>query len=130
VLTLTDAYMFGDDITADTFVSFSFASDALTQTFLANSNPTLGGGLKADGSLNSTGDLLIQPAFSKFEANSDGFNADSLGETGPIFVAGSSFQFSLAPVPEPSTWAMMTLGFVGLAFAGYRAQQASATAAA
>ena len=26
----------------------------------------------------------------------------------------------LAVVPEPSTWAMMLLGFVGLAFAGYR----------
>jgi cholinesterase len=25
-----------------------------------------------------------------------------------------------APVPEPSTWAMMLLGFVGLGFAGYR----------
>jgi hypothetical protein len=24
------------------------------------------------------------------------------------------------PVPEPSTWAMMLIGFVGLGFAGYR----------
>ena len=25
-----------------------------------------------------------------------------------------------SPVPEPSTWAMILLGFVGLGFAGYR----------
>jgi hypothetical protein len=29
-------------------------------------------------------------------------------------------------VPEPSTWVMMTLGFAGLAFAGYRASRKSA----
>jgi hypothetical protein len=28
--------------------------------------------------------------------------------------------FSMSPVPEPSTWAMMTLGFAGLGFLGYR----------
>jgi len=27
---------------------------------------------------------------------------------------------SHAPIPEPSTWAMMLLGFVGLGYAGYR----------
>jgi hypothetical protein len=27
---------------------------------------------------------------------------------------------SLTPVPEPSTWAMMALGFIGLAYAGFR----------
>jgi hypothetical protein len=31
-----------------------------------------------------------------------------------------SFQSDLNAVPEPSTWAMMALGFVGLAFAGWR----------
>jgi hypothetical protein len=29
------------------------------------------------------------------------------------------------PVPEPSTWAMMGLGFAGLAFAGYRGRRAA-----
>jgi hypothetical protein len=33
-------------------------------------------------------------------------------------------------VPEPSTWAMMLLGFAGLGFAGYRrSRKASAIAA-
>ena len=31
---------------------------------------------------------------------------------------------SPTPVPEPSTWAMMMLGFAGLGFAGYRATRA------
>ena len=47
--------------------------------------------------------------------------------------AGESFdefkqvQFSAASIPpsipEPSTWAMMLLGFVGLAYAGFRRGQ-------
>ena len=32
-------------------------------------------------------------------------------------------------VPEPSSWAMMLLGFVGLGFAGYRAPRRTAAAA-
>ena len=31
--------------------------------------------------------------------------------------------------PEPSTWAMMILGFAGVGFAGYRASRKAATAA-
>jgi phospholipase/lecithinase/hemolysin len=33
-----------------------------------------------------------------------------------------------SPVPEPSTWAMMLLGFLGLGFAGYRGARARAVA--
>jgi hypothetical protein len=32
-------------------------------------------------------------------------------------------------VPEPSTWAMMMLGFAGLGFAGYRKSRKAAIAA-
>jgi PEP-CTERM motif len=35
-----------------------------------------------------------------------------------------------ATVPEPSTWAMMILGFVGLGFAGYRTSREAAAIAA
>jgi PEP-CTERM motif len=39
---------------------------------------------------------------------------------------GNEFtNFSLTAVPEPSTWAMMGLGFAGLAFAGYRKRRAA-----
>jgi PEP-CTERM motif len=41
-----------------------------------------------------------------------------------ISVSGSD-----SAIPEPSTWAMMLLGFAGLGFAGYRASRRAATAA-
>jgi hypothetical protein len=34
----------------------------------------------------------------------------------------NSFEFLLAAVPEPSTWAMMVLGFLGIGFLAYRKQ--------
>jgi hypothetical protein len=37
---------------------------------------------------------------------------------------------TLAAVPEPATWAMMLLGFVGLGFAGYRASRKNVALAA
>lgn len=47
--------------------------------------------------------------------------------TGP----GNAFEFSLGSgAPEPSTWAMMLVGFAGLGFAGYRAQRKRVTATA
>ncbi len=36
---------------------------------------------------------------------------------------------SVAAVPEPSTWALMLLGFAGLGYAGYRKKKRAATAA-
>jgi PEP-CTERM motif-containing protein len=36
--------------------------------------------------------------------------------------SGANQNFTLDAVPEPSTWAMMLLGFAGLCFAGYRAR--------
>jgi hypothetical protein len=42
---------------------------------------------------------------------------------------GSAFD-PIAAVPEPSTWAMMLLGFAGLAFVAYRASHRSVTTGA
>jgi PEP-CTERM motif len=48
---------------------------------------------------------------------------------GPATAIGfDDFSVTLA-TPEPSTWAMMALGFACLAFAGYRARKGIATAA-
>jgi hypothetical protein len=42
-----------------------------------------------------------------------------------------SFTLQIGPtVPEPSTWALMTLGFVGLGIAGWRSRRQSVSAAA
>jgi len=40
-----------------------------------------------------------------------------------------SFNAGTSAAPEPSTWAMMSLGFGGLAFAGYRTRKSAAVAA-
>lgn len=45
--------------------------------------------------------------------------------------AGYTFRFTnVTPVPEPSTWAMMLIGFAGLGYAGHRASRKSAALAA
>ena len=44
---------------------------------------------------------------------------------------GNAFEFSLGTAaPEPSTWAMMLVGFAGLGYAGWRAQRKTAALAA
>jgi hypothetical protein len=48
----------------------------------------------------------------------DGIDGETAGLFGAITVA-----------PEPSTWAMMALGFAGLAFAGYRSSRKSSAIA-
>jgi hypothetical protein len=57
---------------------------------------------------------------SDFVANSKGFIAvaDVLGNVGTGEVGGKIG--TIVGTPEPSTWAMMLLGFAGLGFAGYR----------
>ena len=47
--------------------------------------------------------------------------------SGAPFV-GSVFQFVATPVPEPSAWAMLLVGFVALGFLGFRRIQALRTA--
>ena len=50
------------------------------------------------------------------------------GGTSSTGDAVAMFSFGGA-VPEPSTWAMMTLGFAGLGFAGWRARRSGVAAA-
>jgi hypothetical protein len=43
---------------------------------------------------------------------------------------GNAFEFSIAAIPEPSTWAMMVLGFAGLGYAAFRQNSKSRAAVA
>jgi len=64
-----------------------------------------------------------------FHVESDG---PYLGGAGGANSLADLFKPGAIPptVPEPSTWAMMLLGFAGLGFAGWRARQKSAAVAA
>jgi PEP-CTERM motif len=63
-----------------------------------------------------------------------GMQVYSSQESAPMFGTGVYGEFDayngaaatvmIADIPEPSTWAMMMLGFAGLAFAGYRRARA------
>jgi PEP-CTERM motif len=86
--------------------------------------------------------LAIMPSLSLY--NTDYWNVDpysqgsflSLSQDGSTWIGGTgylpeakisaSFTRSSTAVPEPSTWAMMGLGFAGLGFAGYRRARAHA----
>jgi PEP-CTERM motif len=66
----------------------------------------------------------------------DGQTIKSLGLTPGTYVYtwgsgdhADSLSMNIEAVPEPSTWAMMLLGFAGLGFAGYRQRRKLAVAA-
>jgi hypothetical protein len=62
-----------------------------------------------------TRDSNLDPDWLRIGTDIVGKNADGVA---PTFNA--AFSLTGAVVPEPSTWAMMLLGFAGLGFAGYR----------
>jgi hypothetical protein len=107
----------GDSAFTDT-ASIMFATPPTLETLLdgvyADLKSQLPTGLQSRLSLDMSSDTI---AFT-FPASSDQFvqNFTSDGEV----TANQSIQ---GVVPEPSTWAMMLLGFAGLGFAGYRASR-------
>jgi PEP-CTERM motif len=67
--------------------------------------------------------------YANCDANSMGAGSIScLASIDPFIIAPSGFEVLLSPglgnaaVPEPSTWAMMLIGFCGLSYAAYRRQ--------
>jgi hypothetical protein len=102
-----------------TFTAAGSSDDTPFGTFSNGINGTFanGGGAGVAGPLDFT---ITGITTANFVVNSLGFNfaADVLGPSGGTgAVAGV---FSVRGVPEPSTWAMMILGFIGVGFMAYR----------
>jgi hypothetical protein len=128
-----DTFVFNLQGNGDTLGTVTVAPSSITAGFAngANSNPEDGfgnftnaiqfGGKQADHiqflefTFTDTGTLsLANFALSSGGSANAFFAADIFGDgtTGPIGAVGS--------VPEPSTWAMMILGFMGVGFMAYR----------
>lgn len=112
--------------TSITFVNFAIFSAALTSE--ATPYGTFNHGVDMDGKQGEPGSQHGPLDFTVFGITTANFNANALG----YFFAADLIQLSngatgsvaagaLTPaVPEPSTWAMMLLGFFGVGFLAYR----------
>jgi PEP-CTERM motif len=127
----------------NTFVDFSFASFtsvysgaipsvangklefALSQAF--NYNPAEGYLMLTvyNSELSGNGDLFLDADKGNPQTNAR-FSAYRSEEFNSGLVTG--FNEQVAAVPEPSTWAMMILGFVGVGFVAYRRRNGAALA--
>jgi hypothetical protein len=84
---------------------------------------TYGGGIfNGDGVLFSFGTSNIGNIYNSGGTNY--FSADAPGDG--LFNPGNAGTLTIAAVPEPSTWAMMILGFIGMGFVAYRRKSKSA----
>jgi hypothetical protein len=83
---------------------FVYAADLGTQTLPSNSGAS-------NSDLLTLNKQLLQGSYAVAFLDSSNATANS----GAIFETGR-----MSSTPEPSTWAMMLLGFAGLGFAGYR----------
>jgi PEP-CTERM motif len=83
---------------------FVYAADLGTQTLPSNSGAS-------NSDLLTLNKQLLQGSYVVAFLNSSNATANS----GAIFETGR-----MSSTPEPSTWAMMLLGFAGLGFVGYR----------
>ena len=105
-------------------------------------NQPSGGGHTASSSFNGASTPTYSVLSDGIGANSQ-VNMATLDDLSPLtpYMVSNTITFGLAPgtppspitdefsvsgtvIPEPSTWAMMLLGFAGLAFAGYRRARA------
>lgn len=139
---------------APRFSLIDTTNNTLNEAYIYFGTPAGGGSFidPSPGSTESTGNLVLSP---DIRVQVNGFNGDSTGagyETFAQFLAKdgsadlafvtldvdggfSQTQQALitdftvtAAVPEPSTWVMMTLGFIGLGFLTYRKRNSGAAA--
>ena len=87
----------------------------------AGGNSGLAKGAQTSGTFALTFDSAVSPLeLSQFSVRYQGVNSASLGISG-----GSASGINTPAVPEPATWAMMTLGFGGVGFAMRRKRSIS-----
>ena len=124
-LDLDQGYVFGTAITNDNFGELVFRSSRLDLTITTLDDPTTG--VNQNGML-AGGAIAFQnggKSFSFQVASGGGLNWAAAGGGTLLRGLGSS-RFTpagVATVPEPSTWAMMLVGFAGLGFVSYRASR-------
>jgi hypothetical protein len=98
------------------------------------------GGLPDDLSIDTVFNVQADVIFAvEVQVNAGAFASGSAQATiDPVFSVPAGYRLEFDPgvgnlastVPEPSTWAMMLLGFVGLGFVSYRASRKSVALAA
>jgi PEP-CTERM motif len=133
---------FGEYPTSET-LTFTFSSPASGISFFFNNYGTSYSGrgatlyyaynasdtLITDAFIGDTnGATVVVPASGIKWLVLDNGTGDPTGDSNSWLFGVGSLTFST--VPEPSTWAMLLLGFAGLGFAGYRKAKASAVFAA
>jgi hypothetical protein len=125
VLTLQN-YTPGDPLAADNFVDFVYYPTGFEiETFSFYSiSGSLPGGVPSPATFEIEGNGAPHGTLS-FSSSSRGAWCAGYVSSKCGFGFGSSSSWAL--VPEPSTWAMMLVGFAGLGFAGYRAKRRLAT---
>jgi hypothetical protein len=110
----------------DTSIVITFTSGWKFNTV---AQKTFDGVAITDDGVNITGLSLISTNISQFDLLFDSHNVDVNFPHPPFssLRAGSTISLGVSSnaIPEPSTWAMMLLGFAGLGFAGYRASRRS-----
>jgi hypothetical protein len=118
----TDTITFSKAVTNPTFAIWSLGQGGTIAQFNFNSPFTIEAGgpsVEYGGStVTSTGNII-------FGAEGNGslqFNGTftSISWTNPVAENWYGFTVGVAAVPEPSTWAMMILGFLGVGFMAYR----------
>jgi PEP-CTERM motif len=128
----TDTVTFSSPVTDPVLAIVSLGQPGITASFnFTASEPfvLLGGGPSstwAGQALTRVGDIVYGAEGNGLVQFMGAFS--SLTWTNPVFE--DYYAVTVGSVPEPSTWAMMALGFAGLGFVGYRKAKVARTALA